>query len=106
MVLLVIACLASGLVISTLVTAAMRSLAPRWGLIDRPNARKVHVVPTPMGGGIGIILGVVIPLGAAQTVAWWLGRSGTVPEWVPAELAPHLKSVSFRAGQLWSIVTA
>jgi UDP-GlcNAc:undecaprenyl-phosphate GlcNAc-1-phosphate transferase len=106
MLLLICGCLLSGLVVSTSVTAAMRHLAPRWGLVDQPNARKVHVVPTPLGGGIGILLGVVLPLSAAHALAWWLGEAGRVPAWVPAELAENLKGFVARSGQLWCILTA
>lgn len=94
----------SGLLVSTCVTAAMRRLAPRWGLVDQPNARKVHVVPTPLGGGVGILLGVVLPLAVVQGAAWWFDRSGSVPSWMPAEIAPHLHGFAARSGQLWGIV--
>ncbi|OGS17296.1 MAG: hypothetical protein A2219_03440 [Elusimicrobia bacterium RIFOXYA2_FULL_50_26] len=30
-----------------------------WGLIDLPNARSSHSVPTPRGGGIGIVSGII-----------------------------------------------
>src|SRR2546426_6378028 len=32
--------------------------ASRIGLLDIPNARSSHAVPTPRGGGIGIVAGV------------------------------------------------
>lgn len=44
-----------------LIPIAMR-LAPRYGLVDRPDPRKVHAVPIPRAGGIGIVLGALIPL--------------------------------------------
>lgn len=44
-----------------LIPGAMR-LAPRFGLVDRPDPRKVHVVPIPRAGGIGIVLGAIAPL--------------------------------------------
>src|SRR3954470_18638407 len=37
-------------------------LAKRWGVIDQPNARKVHQVPIPRWGGLGIYLGILIAL--------------------------------------------
>lgn len=37
-------------------------LAPRLGLIDRPEHRKVHTTPIPRAGGIGIALGALLPL--------------------------------------------
>jgi len=37
-------------------------LAPHLGLIDRPDPRKVHKVPTPRVGGWGIASGTLVPL--------------------------------------------
>lgn len=48
------------LIISLLATATIRRLAPRLGLLDKPGARKVHTTVTPLGGGIGIWLGVIV----------------------------------------------
>lgn len=105
MIFFVLACVLPAFLVSVLVTAAMRTLAPRWGLIDQPAARKFHKAPTPLGGGIGIWCGVVLPLLAAHLSAWWLTRDGaSPPAWFPADLAPHLKGVSYRAGQLWGVI--
>ena len=30
-------------------------VAPRWGLIDTPNERSSHIIPTPRGGGLAIV---------------------------------------------------
>ena len=38
------------------------------GLVDVPNVRSSHVAARPRGGGIGIVLGVVLPLTAAAFV--------------------------------------
>jgi len=40
----------------------MIRLAPRFGMIDNPDPRKVHTVPIPRVGGIGIVVGALIPL--------------------------------------------
>jgi UDP-GlcNAc:undecaprenyl-phosphate GlcNAc-1-phosphate transferase len=48
--------------VSALITPVVRHFAPTLGLIDLPGHRKVHVQPTPRGGGIGIFLGVLIPV--------------------------------------------
>jgi UDP-GlcNAc:undecaprenyl-phosphate GlcNAc-1-phosphate transferase len=106
MLLLICGCLLSGLIVSISVTACMLRLAPRWGLVDRPNARKIHAAPVPLGGGVGILLGVVLPLAAAQIAAWLLTRGGTIPEWLPPELAEHLPGMSARSGELWCIIAA
>lgn len=106
MLLLICGCVLAGFVVSTSVTAAMRKLAPKWGLLDQPNARKVHTRPIALGGGIGILLGVVVPLVIVQILALWLGNTGSLPSWFPEALAPHLNGISVRSGQLWSIVAA
>src|SRR5258708_5150456 len=106
MLVMIAACAASGLVVSWAVTGLMRRWAPHWGLVDQPNARKVHVTPKPLGGGIGIASGVVLPLLAAQLLVWLASRGQLPTDWLPPELAAHLAGVSFRSAQLWSIVAA
>jgi UDP-GlcNAc:undecaprenyl-phosphate GlcNAc-1-phosphate transferase len=82
----------------------MRRLAPRWGLMDQPAARKVHLIPTPLGGGIGIWLGVVAPLVGGLLVAWSIPYVPALKEWLPAEIWPHLDGIRFRSGKLWAIL--
>ncbi len=53
------------LAISWLLTALLIRWAPRLGLVDYPSERKVHVQPTPRGGGLAIfaaVLAVSYPL--------------------------------------------
>ena len=40
----------------------MIRLAPRLGMVDLPDPRKVHAEPVPRVGGVGIVLGALIPL--------------------------------------------
>lgn len=100
----VLACLVPAFVVSVVATGAMRVLSPKWGLIDQPAARKVHTVPKPLGGGIGIWLGVVVPLASVQLVAWLLKREIIPAEWIPAELTRHLDGVLYRSGQMWGVL--
>ena len=48
--------------ISFIVTPLIRQLAQRVNFVDNPQARKVHVTPMPMLGGLAIYLGLVIAL--------------------------------------------
>lgn len=97
-------CVLPAFVAAWVSTGLMRRLAPRWGLIDRPAARKVHRVPTPLGGGVGIWLGVAAPLAAAQGLVWlW---SQQPPEFLPAEIRAQLAGAAYRAPQLWAVLTA
>ena len=65
----VLACVAPSLVLSALTTALLRRWAPAWGLVDRPGPRKVHDVPTPLGGGIAVWISVVTPLAIVSLLA-------------------------------------
>ena len=101
---LIAACFGSAFVVSIITTRLVRSFAPSWGLVDQPAARKVHVVPTPLGGGIGIWAGVVLPLLAAHVSVWWLTQLDQPPEWVPEEIRPYLDGVLSRTGLMWGII--
>ncbi|MBV9695332.1 MAG: undecaprenyl/decaprenyl-phosphate alpha-N-acetylglucosaminyl 1-phosphate transferase, partial [Gammaproteobacteria bacterium] len=48
--------------VSVLVIPLARRMAPRLGLVDMPDPRKVHAVPIPRVGGWGITLGILVPL--------------------------------------------
>lgn len=49
--------------VALLLTPLARALALRVGAIDQPDARRIHVVPTPRFGGLAIAAGVLL-------VAW------------------------------------
>src|SRR4051812_50166627 len=69
-------------VISWIATFAMIRVAPRIGFVDKPGHRKIHHNPKPLGGGVAIFLGVVLPLLMIVIGARWVGGSG--------EYAPYL----------------
>ncbi|MFJ4373772.1 glycosyltransferase family 4 protein [Pseudomonas japonica] len=46
--------------VSVLLTGALRRYALAKSIIDIPNARSSHVVPTPRGGGVAIVLAFII----------------------------------------------
>jgi UDP-GlcNAc:undecaprenyl-phosphate GlcNAc-1-phosphate transferase len=54
--------LVAGVVTSMVLTPLMTRLAPACGLMDQPDPRKVHSVPIPRVGGIGIVIGALIPI--------------------------------------------
>jgi UDP-GlcNAc:undecaprenyl-phosphate GlcNAc-1-phosphate transferase len=54
--------LIAALVISMVVIPVMVRLAPRLGMIDMPDPRKVHAKPVPRVGGVGIFLGALVPI--------------------------------------------
>lgn len=48
--------------VSMMLVPLMMHLAPKLGMLDEPDHRKVHVKPIPRVGGIGIVIGSLIPL--------------------------------------------
>ncbi|MFQ5642835.1 MAG: glycosyltransferase family 4 protein [Thiogranum sp.] len=54
--------LVAAMAISMVLISIMARFAPRLGLIDKPNNRKIHAVPTPRVGGIGIVVGALVTI--------------------------------------------
>jgi UDP-GlcNAc:undecaprenyl-phosphate/decaprenyl-phosphate GlcNAc-1-phosphate transferase len=103
------ACLVPAFCVSYLATAGMKRLAPKVGLIDQPAAVKehaTHIQATPLGGGIGIYLGFLLPIVAAQMIAWLAHASPGSFSWIPPEVALHLDGVLYRSGTMWAILMA
>ena len=53
---------AVALALSMLIIPVMIRFAPALGMLDEPDERKVHAHPIPRVGGIGIVVGSLIPL--------------------------------------------
>jgi UDP-GlcNAc:undecaprenyl-phosphate GlcNAc-1-phosphate transferase len=104
--LFIVACLVPACVVSVVVTGWMRRIAPKWGLIDQPAARKVHREPTPLGGGVGIWAGVLVPIALAQFFGYWLVNQASPPDWLalPESILGSIKGGLERSSQLWAIL--
>jgi glycosyltransferase WbpL len=61
-------------ILTLVVTGAVRRYALRRALLDHPNHRSLHDIPTPRGGGVGIVLSVLAYL-AYATASHALDRS-------------------------------
>ncbi|MCA9082414.1 MAG: undecaprenyl/decaprenyl-phosphate alpha-N-acetylglucosaminyl 1-phosphate transferase [Planctomycetaceae bacterium] len=61
MIIFIVGTYMSAFLVSVVGTPIIRRLAPALGLVDQPGHRKVHSNPTPMGGGIAVFLGLLIP---------------------------------------------
>jgi UDP-GlcNAc:undecaprenyl-phosphate GlcNAc-1-phosphate transferase len=57
-------------VLSLALVLVMRRLSPALGLVDHPGGRKAHGRPTPLGGGIAVLLAAGLPLLGAGALAW------------------------------------
>ena len=98
----VLACTLPAFAVSVLTTAFVRKRAESWGLVDNPNARKMHKTPTPLGGGIGIWLGVVLPLAIAQLLLSNSMTRGWVSGFIPEGVS--LDGMFERSKLLWIIL--
>ena len=87
-------------ILTVILTPVVRALAPALGLIDLPGERKVHVQPTPRGGGIAIFLGVLIPAMVIVAVCIFqsAGRFAVIDE-----ILQELGEASHRTVQLVAI---
>jgi len=74
-------------------TAIIKRVAPRLGFVDKPGHRKIHHAPKPLGGGVAIYLGVVLPMLAGllyvNTGAAGVGR-------LSPDLAAHEAGIRFQ----------
>jgi UDP-GlcNAc:undecaprenyl-phosphate GlcNAc-1-phosphate transferase len=84
----------------------VRRFAQRMGLIDKPGHRKVHTVPTPLGGGIGIWLGVTGVFAIGTAAVYVLRQSPTLRGAIPGDLAIHLDGLWSRADRAWVLLGA
>lgn len=71
------ALVAAAFFLSLLGTAVAIRFAASLGLVQEPNHRSSHDVPTPGGGGLGLVLGglvsgLLLAFDAAPTVSWLL----------------------------------
>jgi len=81
----------------------VRRVAPRWGWMDRPGPRKVHIRPVPTGGGVAIWLGIVMPLAAGHALLAILGQS-SAERWLPGWVVPYVPGLLHQAGRMWGIL--
>lgn len=92
------------MLISVTVVALLRRWAPRLGLLDRPNQRKVHTTPIPLGGGIGIWAGWLGTLGAGAAFVLAARSSEGLAAWLPPWASQHLSGAAERLDMLAVIV--
>jgi UDP-N-acetylmuramyl pentapeptide phosphotransferase/UDP-N-acetylglucosamine-1-phosphate transferase len=70
------------LTLAVALTAAALVYARRCGLLDQPGRRRSHTVPTPRGGGVGIVAAVLL-----AGVPAWYASGAAFAWWRPAAFA-------------------
>ena len=77
------------LVIAALAARGAIAYAHRRGMLDQPGQRRSHTLPTPRGGGIGIVLGCLVAMPGV-----FLSLPGPWSAWTVASLALALLLVA------------
>lgn len=101
--------LAGTLVPSCLVSCAatwlIRRVAVRVGFVDRPNeSRKVHASATPLGGGLAIWLGVMLPFAIGELVLTLIWSGVSLEGWIPQLVQVHLEGLINQSSSLWFLL--
>lgn len=100
------AALLPSLVLALTAAYGVRRWAPRWGLIDKPGARKVHIAPTPLGGGLAIWAAVILPFAVGQVALWLIAAGMVGRQWLPAQAQLHLDGLLLQSPRLWMLLGA
>jgi len=82
----------------------VRIYAPRLGLVDKPGERKIHSSDMPTGGGLGIWLGIVLPMAVGQLALWLLLKMPDLAAKLPEFVAPHLPGLWQQSAKLWILL--
>lgn len=106
MIWLVIATVVPPLLVSLVSLYPVRRFAYQLGLVAHPGGHSTHVNVTPLGGGIGIWLGILVTFAAATAAVYLARHHPGLHSWIPAPLLPYLEGASSRMGQLWSLLAA
>ena len=84
----------------------IRRFANRLGLLARPGGHSSHTVVTPLGGGIGIWLGIMLTFAAGTIAVIFAETSPSMSQWLPSGIEIYLDGVRSRIGQLWGLLAA
>lgn len=103
---LVVGALLPSALVACAIAYLVRCKAAAWGLVDQPGHRKVHEAPTPLGGGLAIYLGLVLPLAAGQLVLWLVAGGQISPSALPAIAQSHVPGLVEQSPKLWTILAA
>jgi UDP-GlcNAc:undecaprenyl-phosphate GlcNAc-1-phosphate transferase len=107
---LIAGCIGPSLLVSWAAAAVICRRAASWGLVDKPSPRKIHAASTPLGGGLAIWLGVVLPFAAGELALWLWHRtaadgSDPLAGWPLADfIQPHLAGLWAQSPDLWLLL--
>lgn len=86
--------------ISVVAVAWVQRTAAWLGLMDKPGLRKIHTIPIPLGGGLGIWFGLVGTF-ALGTGILHFANVGEFQEWLPAFIKTHHPGLLNKTFDIW-----
>ena len=84
----------------------VRRYAVRLGLVDLPGGHSSHQTPTPLGGGIGVWLAVIVTFLAGTIAVAFVRESTELQAKLPSQILPYLDGIWSRVGQIWTLLCA
>lgn len=84
----------------------VRKFASRLGLIANPGGHSTHQGQTPLGGGIGIWLGIIGTFACGTVAVAVLRSSPELQSRLPADLVPYLEGMWNRGPKVWTLLAA
>jgi UDP-GlcNAc:undecaprenyl-phosphate GlcNAc-1-phosphate transferase len=98
----------TALAVSIAIIPVMMRFAPRLGMVDMPDARKVHARPVPRVGGLGIALGALVAILAiaphAGWPAWYMAGAAVLLVFGALDDSREMGHYAKFAGQLLAVV--
>jgi UDP-GlcNAc:undecaprenyl-phosphate/decaprenyl-phosphate GlcNAc-1-phosphate transferase len=92
------------MIISVLTLYPVRRFADRIGLLDRPGGHSTHTKVTPLGGGLGIYVGILataffgtVAVLMADSIPW-------IVQQIPEPLQPHLVGLKAKLVPIWGLM--
>ncbi len=91
--------------VSVVCVGFIKRYASKLGLLDKPNARKVHTSPVPLGGGLGIWAGVVTVF-ALGSISIWVVASmpTTLQSLIPDAIQQYIPGMLTKVSQIWFLI--
>ncbi len=84
----------------------VRWFAVKLGLVDLPGGHSSHSSATPLGGGIGIWLGIVLTFASGTAAVAIIRQRESLQSRLPDWVLPYLEGVWMRAGEFWWLMAA
>lgn len=94
------------LMISLVSLYPVRRYALQLGLIARPGGHSTHKNTTPLGGGIGIWLGIMVPMTLGTVLVLASQRFPGALTWLPESVPAYFAGIAIRLPQLWQLLAA